>query len=259
MIVLNPIILEYNPKGSGNNNGHCSHQNKWISAYDCHACGGSCWLESETTRRFKAQSKQFDTITKDFNRRSQPSASEPIVTIQKKNRTALLRKNNSHLSESAFQIAQQESSAKNQINRQVDDFWRNPAYGKAPVSKPDNCVCIVMENFNSLGFFTNGVKINALNKLCHKFKTDILACCEVQADWCQATNEQQFQHIMGVGMDTWNIVAHNINEQMQQNQHGGCAMMAMGRFSAEVVERGVDHYGLGQWCWMNVGSGDKKT
>jgi hypothetical protein len=35
--------------------------------------------------------------------------------------------------------------------------------------------------------------------------------------------------------------------------------MALGRFSAEVVETGVDHHGLGQWCWMKVGSGDKKT
>ena len=60
-------------------------------------------------------------------------------------------------------------------------------------------------------------------------------------------------------MDTRSVVAHNINERMQRNQHGGCAMMAMGWFSAEVVETGVDHYGLGRWCWMKVGSGDKKT
>jgi hypothetical protein len=45
-------------------------------------------------------------------------------------------------------------------------------------------------------------------------------------------------------MNTQSVVAHNINEQMQHNQHGGCAMMAMGRFSAEVVETDVDHYGL---------------
>jgi hypothetical protein len=43
---------------------------------------------------------------------------------------------------------------------------------------------------------------------------------------------------------------------MKRNQHGGCAMMSMGRFSTEVVETGVDHYGLGWWCWMRVGSGD---
>jgi hypothetical protein len=47
-------------------------------------------------------------------------------------------------------------------------------------------------------------------------------------------------------MDTRSIVAHNINEQMQCNQHGGCAMMAMGRFSAEMVETVVDYYGLGR-------------
>jgi hypothetical protein len=93
----------------------------------------------------------------------------------------------------AFQIAQHESSAKYQVTQQVDDFWCKPAYGKAPGTKPDNCVCVVMENFNSLGVFMNGVKINALNKLFHKFKTDILAGCKTQADWRQATKEQQFE------------------------------------------------------------------
>jgi hypothetical protein len=92
-----------------------------------------------------------------------------------------------------------------------------------------------------------------------KFRTDILAGCETQADWRQATDEQQFRNIIGVGMDTRSVVAHNINERMQRNQHGGCAMMAMGRFSAEVGETGVNHYSLGRWCWMRVGSGDKKT
>jgi hypothetical protein len=182
-----------------------------------------------------------------------------MASIQRKNQTALLRKNNSHLAETAFQIAQHESGARNQITRQIDDFWRKTAYGKAPGSKPDNCIRVVMENFNSLGVFTNGVKINALNKLCRKFNTDILAGCKTQADWRQASNEQQFRNIIGVGMDTRSVVAHNINERMKRNQHGGCAMMAMGRFSAEVVETGVDHYVLGQWCWMRVGSGDKKT
>jgi hypothetical protein len=60
-------------------------------------------------------------------------------------------------------------------------------------------------------------------------------------------------------MDTRSVAAHNINEWMQRNQHGRCAMMTMGQFLVEVVETGVDHYDLGQWCWMKVGSGDKKT
>ncbi len=42
---LNPIIPECNPEGSGNNNSHRGHRNTWISANDCHACHGSCWLD----------------------------------------------------------------------------------------------------------------------------------------------------------------------------------------------------------------------
>ena len=250
---------ERDPEESSNSNGHRSHRQGLLSAKERHARRGSRWSESEATRRFRAQAKQFDTGTRDFNRRSRPSATDLITSIQKRNRTAILQKNNSHLAATAFQIAQHESDARNQITRQLDDFWRRTAYGKALGAKPDNCVRVVMENFNSLGVFTNGVKINALNKLCRKFNSDILAGCETQVDWHQATDEQQFRNIIGIGMDTRSVVAHNINERMKRNQHGGCAMMAMGRFSAEVVETGVDHCGLGRWCWMRVGSGDKKT
>jgi len=84
-----------------------------------------------------------------------------------------MRVNKSQLAETAFQIAQHESAARNQITWQIDDFWRKTAYGKAPGSKPDNCVRVVMEYFNSLGVFTSGVTINTLNKLCRKFNKDI--------------------------------------------------------------------------------------
>jgi hypothetical protein len=132
-------------------------------------------------------------------------------------------------------------------------------YGQAHREKPDNCIQVIMENFNSLGIFMNGTKINSLNKLCQIFNTNILAGCKTQADWCQASEEQQFRNVIGIGMESRSVVAYNINKRMQQNQHGGCAMMAMGRFSAEVLETGVDPYGLGRWCWLKVGSGDKKT
>jgi hypothetical protein len=179
--------------------------------------------------------------------------------IHKDNQNAQLRNNCSQLAVSAYQIAQHKQSATSQIRKQVEEFWHKPTYGKAPRAKPDNCVQVIMEKFNSLGVFTNGTKINALNKICREFKADDLAGCETWADWRQATEEQQFKNILGVGMDTRSIVVHNINKQMQRNQHGGCAMMAMGHFSAEVVETGVDPYGLGRWCWMKVGSGEKKT
>ncbi len=85
-----------------------------------------------------------------------------------------------------------------------------------------------MENFNSLGFFMKGTKINSLNKLCRKYNTDVLAGCETQADWRQATDEQQFRNLIGVGMENRSLVVYNAYECMQRNQHGGCAIMAIG-------------------------------
>jgi hypothetical protein len=62
-------LEEYFP----NNNKNNGHQRQWkerISAKDRHARRGSRWSESEAALRFKAQSKQFDTGTSDFIKRS---------------------------------------------------------------------------------------------------------------------------------------------------------------------------------------------
>jgi hypothetical protein len=186
-------------------------------------------------------------------------ASQLISVIHKESCTSQLCNNRSNLAASAYQIAQHKQSSQLQISQQIGDFLQMQDYGRTPSTKPNNCVQVIMENFNSLGVFTKGTKINCLNKLCHQFNTNILAGCETQADWCQASEEQQFRNVIGMGMETRSIVAHNVNEQMHRNQYGRCAMMAMGCFSAEVIKTGVDPYGLGHWCWLRVGSGDKKT
>jgi len=144
---MNPRIPERDPEESSQGNGNRSYRHRWLTAKERHARRGSRWSESEATRRFKAQSKQFDTGTRDFYRRSRPSANELIASIQKKNRTAILRNNKSHLIHTAFQITQHESEARNQITRQIGNFWRTTAFGKAPGAKPDNCVRVIMENF----------------------------------------------------------------------------------------------------------------
>ncbi len=81
----NTIISERDPKGSNNNNnGHQSQRKERTLAKDRHACRGSRWSESKATRCFRAQSKQFDTGSRDFIKRSCPSATELIASIQKK-------------------------------------------------------------------------------------------------------------------------------------------------------------------------------
>jgi hypothetical protein len=82
---VNPRIPERDLEESSYGNGHRSHRHKWLTAKEPHACRGSRWSESEATHRFRAQAKQFDTGTRDFNRRSRPSANELIASIQRKN------------------------------------------------------------------------------------------------------------------------------------------------------------------------------
>ena len=116
---------------------------------------------------------------------------------------------------------------------------RTQVYGHAPQEKPDDCIWVIMENFNSLGVFTKDTKIKSLNKLCRRYNADVLAGCETQADWRQATDKQQFRNLIGVGMENRSVVAYNVNKRMQRNQHDGCAMMAIGKFSSEVSKTGL--------------------
>jgi hypothetical protein len=87
----NSKVYERDPEESSNSNGHRSHRQKLLTAKERHACRGSRWSESEATRRFRAQAKQFDTGTRDFNRRSRPSATDLITSIQKRHRTAIAK------------------------------------------------------------------------------------------------------------------------------------------------------------------------
>ncbi len=165
-----------------NKQGHGRHRYRYVSAKDCHLHCGSCWADSESTQRFCAQSAQFDTGNKAFCLRTHPTAAEIMSKIHKDNRISQLCNNRSQLTATAYQITQHEQSATSQIRKQVEEFWHKPAYGKAPREKPSDCVRVIMENFNSLGVFTNSTKINALNKICREFKADVLAGCKTQAD-----------------------------------------------------------------------------
>jgi hypothetical protein len=125
---------------SNNNRGHGSHCQRSASARDCHSHRGSRWAKSKVTCRFHAQSAQFDTGTKSFQKRTRPSASQRILVIRNESRTAQIWDNQSKLAVSAFQISQHEQAAQNQTSQQIGDFLHTQAYGQAPQEKPDNCI-----------------------------------------------------------------------------------------------------------------------
>jgi hypothetical protein len=124
---------------------------------------------------------------------TRPLTFQLISVIHKESCTSQLCNNRSNLAASAYQIAQHKQSAQLQISQQIGDFLQMQDYGQAPGTKPDNCVRVIMKNFNSLGVFTKGTKTNSLNKLCWQFNTNILAGCKTQADWHQAFKEHQFR------------------------------------------------------------------
>ncbi len=197
-----PIDPNYVSKDPNGNRGQELHGRRHKSTHDRHSHWRSCWADSEAARRFCAQSAQFDTGTKSFRKRTCPSASQLISVIHKESCTSQLCNNRSNLAASAYQIAQHEQSAQLQISQQIGDFLQLQDDGRAPSTKPDNCIQVIIKKINSLGVFTKGTKINSLNKLCHQFNTNILVGCKTQADWRQASEEQQFRNVIGMGMKT---------------------------------------------------------
>jgi hypothetical protein len=116
-----------------------------------------------------------------------------------------------------------------------------------------------MVNSYSLCVTSGNKKITPINNLCRDFKVDILCGCKTQTDWRMVPSSRQFNKLFGMGTETRSAVTHNINERMLANQYGGCAIMAMNTISAEVQDTGVDGTGLGRWCWIQLGSGARKT
>jgi hypothetical protein len=123
-----------------NNRGHGSHCQRCASAWDRHSHWGSHWVESKATSRFRAQSAQFDTGTKSFQKRTCPSASQLISVIHNESQTTQICNKQSKLAAAAFQISQHKQAAQNQISQQIGDFMSMQAYGQASQEKPDNCI-----------------------------------------------------------------------------------------------------------------------
>jgi hypothetical protein len=119
------------------------------------------------------------------------------------------------------------------------------------------------KNFSSLSLFATGnswhKKIQQINKLMGDYGVDLLAGCETCIDWRYITDKDDKSHnLFGCGQGTQGAVGHNINdEKIKRNQWGGTCVTTVGRLSAFVTVTGVDSTGLGQWSWVQTGSGGK--
>ena len=162
----------------------------------------------------------------------------------------------------AAEIAQIESKARHAVHEEVKALLREGKYGHAPRHKPNNSFRLMFENWNSLGVFTGERKIRRINDMVRQYEVDCLAGCEAQVDWRFAKEDERFEHLFGRTTRTRHVTANNTTnrkELCQRNQYGGTAMMTFGRLSGFVLDRGKDETNLGRWCWILVGTKEKKT
>ncbi|KAL3780888.1 hypothetical protein HJC23_009934 [Cyclotella cryptica] len=104
--------------------------------------------------------------------------------------------------------------------------------GYMPRKKRSGWVRIMFENWNSLGIFTHGWKMDRLNQLVKDLQVDVVAGC---------------------------IAANNVTEVINRDQMGGTAVTAIGRLSDVVTAVGCDVTGLGRWSWIRVGTALRST
>ncbi len=220
---------------------------------------GSRWSLSKAAHGFGAQSQQFDHGQCQFISYNHPTTQDIIAMTAQQPRHPPHRHQESAIAVTALQLAQAEGSAFQEVSRALEKFSNECKYGHTPHEKPSDSIRLVMENFNSLCVTSGSKKITPINNLCRDFKVDILCGCETQTDWRMVPSSRQFNKLFGMGTETRSVVAHNINECMLVNQYGGCAIMAMNTISAEVQDTKVDGTGLGRWCWIQLGSGVRKT
>jgi hypothetical protein len=69
------------------------------------------------------------------------------LAIHNESRNAKYGKKRFRLAATAYQISQHEQAAQNQISLQMGDFMRTQVYGQAPQEKPDDCIRVILENF----------------------------------------------------------------------------------------------------------------
>jgi hypothetical protein len=101
--------------------------------------------------------------------------------------------------------------------------------------------------------------MDRLNHLITSLQVDVIAGCESQCDWRLVPPDQQFLHILAPGTTKSGVAANNVNEPINRDQTGGMAIAAIGRLGDVVTSSGYNPTGLGQWSWIQLGSGIKLT
>ena len=132
------------------------------------------------------------------------------------------------------------------------------SYGTSPGPKTDNTVRVSFESYNSLMLFGPSHKRDKLKKLKAKYDLDVMCGTEIGANLRMLPADAKFNDIMAASVRQ-TIAASNEHENFEKSLPGGVGMMVFGRLSNFVTAKDKDYLGLGRWCYVQVGTGVKKT
>ncbi len=116
------------------------------------------------------------------------------------------------------------------------------------------------KNVNSLSLYNpKGSKMCKLINIHQKYQTDGACIVEHGINFRMSSNgncpSDLFSGIRGSRVSA----AHNVHETHGRYQQGGTMNVAFSRLASYVKDTGVDHRGLGQWSWIQVGTGEHRT
>ena len=141
------------------------------------------------------------------------------------------------------------------------EFMSDGGVGYLSSNKKKGMIRLMFENWNGLGLFGHNWKCDKLNHLIKRHSVDIVAGCESGTDWSFVDESRQFLNLLTPGTTRKGTTAHNstTGARINREQVGGTAIAGIGRICDVITEIGQDPTGLGQYCWIKVGTGKRST
>ena len=203
---------------------------------------------SEEAKALKKKYRRFDRGYKEFSKKTAVTTADVANSLR---RSGTQQKDCSSPEETARAAAAEREIRE---TRRVSELLEDGGLGYIPSEKETQHVRVAFENVNSIG---PRWKTDKLNKdIIPSLEVDVFMFNELQRDWRATPKEEHLTQTLLPGVAKRGVVANNTTERsLGRDQPGGTGILALGRLSDLVTEKGQDTTGLARWVWITIDSG----
>ena len=118
--------------------------------------------------------------------------------------------------------------------------WKQGGHGWLSDRKPHNVVRVILENYNSLKYWTKGKRdrTQTMDDTRRRLQADVQAGCEVQVDWSLLGRGDPKYHDLFVTLENRkSVVAWNEHERSAPSQVGRVAHGRAGHTTTNIFDR----------------------